>query len=332
MSSIQSIDCKIRPTVSVVIPCYNVQDTLHAAVMSVLAQTFTDFEVLLVNDGSTDLTPEICDGYADTRIRVIHKLNGGLASARNAGMLEAKGRYIALLDSDDLYEPEKLSEHVRHLDAKLDVGISFSHSQFISDEGKRLALYQRGQTHGITPRLVLCRNPIGNGSAAVIRCIALRGVLAPSSSEQEEGFFDASLRQSEDVEFWLRFICTTKWRIEGIPKPLTLYRINNQGLSADTTAQLVTWQRFIEYAQGYAPGLVLRYHSLARSYQLRYLARRSVKSGQALQALNLMWQALVGDYRILLQEPVRTLVTLGAAVALTLATPLLRWRRKAVMS
>lgn len=332
MSSEMLKKCKVAPAVSVVMPCYNVQQTLDAAVESVLAQTFADFELILVNDGSSDLTPEICDSYADERIRVIHKPNGGLASARNAGMLAATGRYIALLDSDDLYEPNKLREHVCHLDARVDVGISFSHSQFINDDGERLAMYQRGQTKGITPRLVLCRNPIGNGSAAVIRRRALQGVLGPSGAEQSVGLFDTSLRQSEDVEFWLRFICTSKWRIEGIPKPLTLYRINSQGLSADTTAQLESWQRFIDYAQGYAPRLINRYHSLARSYQLRYLARRAVKSGQAVQALELMRQALVGDYRILVQEPVRTLVTLGAAFALSLATPFVRLLRKDAMS
>ena len=226
MNPPRSTSFETAPKVSVVVPCYNVQDTLDAAVRSVLDQSFSDFEILLVNDGSTDRTRQICDGYSDKRIRVIHKPNGGLASARNRGMMEARGSYIALLDSDDLYEPEKLAEHVAHLNANPRVGISFSHSQFINDGGTRLPIYQRGKTTAITPRQVLCRNPIGNGSAAVIRRIALADVASPSNAEQDRGYFDTSLRQSEDVEFWLRVISTSRWRIEGIAKSHIYFVLN----------------------------------------------------------------------------------------------------------
>ena len=91
------------PTFSVVIPIYNVEDWLSRCVDSVLSQDFTDFEVVLVDDGSTDGCPAICDGYADSdgRVNVIHKSNGGLASARNAGLQAASGDYIVVVDSDD---------------------------------------------------------------------------------------------------------------------------------------------------------------------------------------------------------------------------------------
>ena len=104
------------PTISVIVPVYNVEKYLHCCVDSILAQTFTDIEVLLVNDGSTDGSGTICDEYAqlDCRVRVFHKANGGVSSARNLGLDEAKGKWIMFVDSDDKVSPEiceKLLDH-----------------------------------------------------------------------------------------------------------------------------------------------------------------------------------------------------------------------------
>src|SRR5690625_1367019 len=89
--------------ISIIVPVYNLEDYLHKCIDSILAQTFTNFELILVNDGSTDRSSEICEEYAsiDHRIRVIHKKNGGVASSRNAGLEVAKGEYIGFVDNDD---------------------------------------------------------------------------------------------------------------------------------------------------------------------------------------------------------------------------------------
>ena len=96
------------PKVSVVIPVYKVEPFLRRCVDSVLHQTLTDLDIVLVDDGSTDHCPQICDSYAqqDSRVQVIHKQNGGLASARNAGMRAATGEYLFFLDSDDWIEAD----------------------------------------------------------------------------------------------------------------------------------------------------------------------------------------------------------------------------------
>lgn len=98
------------PEISVIIPVYNAEKYLPAALDSVLAQSFTDFEVLCVNDGSTDSSPAILDAYAakDSRIRVIHRKNGGGSASRNTGLDAAAGKYIAFMDNDDLYHPDCL--------------------------------------------------------------------------------------------------------------------------------------------------------------------------------------------------------------------------------
>ena len=93
-----------NPTISVIVPVYNAEKYLSRCIDSILVQTFTCFELLLVDDGSTDCSGRICDEYAkrDTRIRVIHKENGGVSSARNLGLDNAKGEWICFCDSDDL--------------------------------------------------------------------------------------------------------------------------------------------------------------------------------------------------------------------------------------
>ena len=92
-----------NPKISVIIPVYNAESTLRRCVDSFLAQTFTDFECLLINDGSKDRSGEICDEYVarDSRVKVFHKENGGVSSARNVGLDNATGEWIAFVDSDD---------------------------------------------------------------------------------------------------------------------------------------------------------------------------------------------------------------------------------------
>ena len=100
----------MRPLVSIIIPVYKVEKYLHRCVNSVLSQTYKNIEVILVDDGSPDGSPAICDEYAQTddRVRVVHKQNGGLSSARNAGMAVASGEYIGFVDSDDWIEVDTI--------------------------------------------------------------------------------------------------------------------------------------------------------------------------------------------------------------------------------
>ncbi len=121
-------------TVSVIIPVYNVAQYLEKCVLSVIKQTLSDIEIILIDDGSTDSCPEICDKLAkdDDRIRVIHKTNGGLSSARNAGLDIAQGKYVYFLDSDDWIMPETLHDMVNLIDTH-DIVIASVAPFFIGD-------------------------------------------------------------------------------------------------------------------------------------------------------------------------------------------------------
>ena len=100
-------------TFSIVIPLYNKEKAIVATLQSVLAQTYTDYEIIVVDDGSKDNSLKVAKSVNDSRINVIHKENGGVSSARNRGIREAKGDYIALLDGDDLWKPTFLEEQVK---------------------------------------------------------------------------------------------------------------------------------------------------------------------------------------------------------------------------
>ena len=136
--------------ISVIIPVYNVEKYLRECLDSVLAQTYANFEVILVDDGSTDSSGAICDEYAarDDRFRVIHKENGGLSVARNTGMADAKGEFVYFLDSDDLIEPDALESLISSIEhAKADF-VFFEAESFRDDGCAAKQGYLRDRDHG----------------------------------------------------------------------------------------------------------------------------------------------------------------------------------------
>lgn len=125
----------LKPNISIIVPIYNVESYLRRCVDSLLQQTYTDFELILVNDGSLDNCGTICDTYAaaDHRVRVIHKPNGGLSDARNAGLQVAQGEYIAFVDSDDWVARDYLS---RLLSALLETGADICECDVLRTRGE----------------------------------------------------------------------------------------------------------------------------------------------------------------------------------------------------
>lgn len=301
------------PTVSVIVPLFNTERYIAATLVSVLAQTFTDFEIIVVDDGSTDRGPSIAAQISDERVRVFGQVNRGLAGARNAGIREARGRFIAFLDADDLWHPDKLAEHMAVLDARPEVGLTFSHSRLIDDDGVDLGLTQTPSTQAFAPEDVFCRNPVGNGSAPVLRRAALDSIAYFDEVRGRMAWFDENFRQSEDIECWTRIAATTAWQLDVIPRALTDYRVAQGGLSANTEKQLESWKRFRAKVKCYAPHLDAVAGDRAEAYQHRYLARRAIMAGDGKKALQLMARALGLSPQIVRDEPARTLATLGAA-------------------
>ncbi len=302
--------------ISVILPVYNVEHYIAQAVQSVLNQTYKNFELLIIDDESPDRSIEICRSFQDPRIKIIQQKNRGLAGARNTGIRHATGDYFAFLDSDDAWLPEKLEKHLAHLEANPQVGVSFSRSAFMDETGQPTGYYQMPKLTGITPEYLLCRNPIGNGSAPVIRREVMLEI--GFSDTEEVHYFDETFRQSEDIECWLRIAILTDWKIEGLPEALTLYRVNAGGLSASIFKQLASWENVIAKTRTYAPDLLATWENMARAYQLRYLARRAVRLQDGKLAVELVYRALRTHWQIILLEPNRTILTLIAAYCLWL--------------
>lgn len=310
----------VSPKVSIVVPANNAAETIAETIRSLLAQSFADFELIAVDDESTDATMEILQSFDDPRLRVLWQFNRGLAGAHNTGIAAAQGEYIGFCDADDLWTPDKLAAHVAHLDARPEVGISYSGSALIGPDGAPTGLAQHPRLTGVDAAHVLKRNPIGNGSAAVIRREALDALRhRPENETVRDRWFDETFRQSDDIEGWTRFAVSSDYRIEGIPGLLTLYRVNPHGLSANIDRQLESWERMLAKLARIAPDLVVREGAAARAYQHRYLLRRAITARDARAARKLMRLMAFGSAEPMALEPVKTLTTFAAGAALLLA-------------
>jgi glycosyltransferase involved in cell wall biosynthesis len=186
---------KNNPLVSVIIPVFNGTNYLREAVDTVLSQTYTNYEIIVVDDGSTDGTWEIIQSY-EARIRGIHKENGGVASALNQGIREAKGDYIAWLSHDDLFLPEKLERQVNFLREFKHFKACYTDYYLTDANGKILSEIKTPWY----PREQAIRALFGD------MYISGSTMLIDRSCFDQVGLFSESLRYTQDAEMWLRLI------------------------------------------------------------------------------------------------------------------------------
>ena len=137
------------PRVSVVVPVFNGERTIAETIASALAQTFEDFELLLINDGSTDHSSEIVRGFDDHRIQIHTFPNAGLSASRNRGIARSRGEFVVFLDADDLWEPRKLEAQVQALDNDPEAALVYTWVDFISEQGADLGPGLRVEAHGM---------------------------------------------------------------------------------------------------------------------------------------------------------------------------------------
>ena len=312
----------VAPRMSVVMPVFNVERYIAEAIQSVLDQTFKDFELIIVDDGGSDRSMEIARSFDDDRVRIVSQANRGLAGARNTGIAHARGPYIALLDSDDRWHEDKLLLHYVHLQANPGIGVSYSGSRLVDEHGEVMKVAMRPKLTGVDAADVLCRNPVGNGSAPVLRKEALdRAAFRHPSAPGRTCWFDENFRQSEDIELWVRLAALHDVQFEGIDGLLTDYRIIGGALSANVVKQYVSWTRMLDIAAAHTPELISRHGDRARAYQLRYLARRSIQLGNVELARDFFNRALRSKLRIVFEEPVKSASTYCAIMVAKLAGP-----------
>lgn len=288
--------------VSVIVPAYNVRSYIEPALVSLQDQSFPDFEAIIVDDGSTDGTAEVVQRFCqrDSRFKLLQKQNGGLSSARNYGIRHARAPYIALLDGDDVYEPDKLATHFAVLERAPNVGVVYSASRAIRDDGLPTWMSLSGKPIMSDPLFaLLCKNFIGHGSNAVFRRTLFDQV----------GEFDEGLRSSEDIDFWLRIAATRRWNFHRLPQILCSYRVRPSGLSFNVAQMQRSHEQVIESALRRSPELVAPLLPTAYAYMYRYLARLSLTAGDAQQARHFLDRAWASDHSIFYRDP-RSMITL----------------------
>lgn len=202
---------KGQQVVSVVIPAYNAAGFVGRAVDSVLAQTHQAREILVINDGSTDDTPRVLEAYGD-RIRVIHQRNGGLSNARNRGIREARGDYIAFLDADDRWLPEKLARQVEILSQQPGIGFCSTRTLVETPTHEITGEWSCPKVEGSLLATLFLRNGAipGSGSGVMVR----RPLL------EQTGGFDEGLHSLEDIDCWMRLAAVSEYAC--IDEPLTV--------------------------------------------------------------------------------------------------------------
>ncbi|MBW4526557.1 MAG: glycosyltransferase family 2 protein [Phormidium tanganyikae FI6-MK23] len=293
-----------HPRVSVVIPAYNVCAYLEEALMSLERQSLEAFEAIVVDDGSTDSTAEVAERFCqrDSRFRLLKKSNGGLSSARNAGIHQVKADYIALLDGDDRYEADKLANHVQCLDRDSRIGVVYSASKIIRDDGKPSWMSLSGKPISSDPlRSLFCKNFVGHGSNAVFRRVLI----------DEVGEFDETLRSSEDLDFWLRVAATRRWQFYRESRALCCYRVRPSGLSFNVAQMQRSHERVIQSAYHCSQAELEPWMPTAYAHMYRFLSRLALTAGDTKQAQQLMRQVWSADRSIFYHDP-RSLLTLIA--------------------
>ncbi len=307
------------PTISVIMPAYNVEQYLAASVESVLAQTYRDWELVIVDDGSTDRTGRIADEYAarDPRVRVIHQRNGGLSAARNTAMRYARGEFFALLDSDDLWDPDFLA-------AQMATFASAQHTDVVTGNARNLG----GHWHGKPARPWPDKRPqpvladiLRDEEAVFIMSVFHRSVY------QTVGDFDERLRSNEDYDYWLR-AAASGFRFVRNDRPLGDYRRRDDSLSASDVRMLgglLTVYRKLRPALADRPGELAILDAQVARFETELLA---AEARAAIDAGNR--RAAAASLRAL-QSRRPTLAIAIAAVVARCAPPLLpvlyRWNR-----
>ena len=224
------------PVISVIIPCFNYGALLPETVQSVQSQTFTNWECIIVNDGSTDTTAEVAESLAacDPRIRLVQQKNAGPSVARNMGLRVARGQYLQFLDADDLLQPRKWERQAAYLDAHPEVAVVYGSAQYFSsaEKGGGNALLASQEMYD-SPRFEKL-------SKDILRALTTRNHLVVNaplvrrSIAKQIGGFDPALRTMEDWDYWLRMLlASATFKYQDWAQAHALVRIHPASASQD---------------------------------------------------------------------------------------------------
>ncbi|NEQ31907.1 MAG: glycosyltransferase [Leptolyngbya sp. SIO4C5] len=300
------------PLVSVIVPVHNGAKTVRASLESVLRQTLTDFELIVIDDGSTDETLAVISELRDERLKLFSYPNAGVAASRNRGVSHSSGAYLSFLDADDLWVADKLAAQLTALQANPQAAIAYSWTNYIDQADRLIDRDRRVTLSGDVYAQLLVQNFLESGSNVMIRRQAFLAV----------GGFDESLHGPEDWDLLIRL--AARYPFVAVAQLGILYRIcGSSSVSANLPRQEAQTLRVINRSFEQAPDVLqpLKQKSLANFYQ--YLCFKAADGASGREkgqlAAHYYWQALKADWTVLthrLGMTVRVFVKILAALAL----------------
>ena len=282
-----NVKCQmLNDLISVVIPAYNSEATILETINSVLQQTYGNFELIVINDGSTDKTLQLLETIKDSRLKIYSYANGGLSTARNRGIAKAQGEYISFLDADDSWTSDKLESQLTALQKHPDAALAYSWVYFqyetATDSYADTSSYFTGDIYAE----LLLKNFLHNGSNALIRNNVIK----------EIGCFDPKLKAVEDWDFYLRI--AAKYNFVLVPKVQINYRQSASSMTGNIKRMEYYLKIVSDRAFVVAPDKLKYLQKQGRGWIYKYLAQQYIKyqlhnfQGVKLAVLNLC-QAII---------------------------------------
>jgi glycosyltransferase involved in cell wall biosynthesis len=303
-------------TVAIVIPCHNSVATLPRTIESVKAQTVTDWRIIAVDDASKDETPAMLAAMAgeDPRITVIAGSGIGASGARNAALASIEDDFIGFLDSDDLWEPERLAVFLRHFSENPGSDIAYSRYAFFGEEPGDNPTQSTVPDHSLSVLDLMRENPVGTMSNLILR----------RSAMERAGPFREDVTHGEDRE-WLVRAVAHGLRVDGIDGLLLHYRTSVGGLSTDLEKMYGGWRESLRTAETMDARPSEAEIRSAEAVYLRYLSRRSMRLGMPPRAAaTYALRGVMKSPRGFFSDGKRGPLTLGSALAGLIAPRVMR--------
>jgi glycosyltransferase involved in cell wall biosynthesis len=284
------------PLVSVIIPAYNAETLITYTLESVASQTYQNIEIIVVDDGSSDKTAEVVSSYMsrDPRIKLIQQANSGVAVARNQGIQAACGEYIAPIDADDIWYPEKLEKQVAcFLRSDPSVGMVYVWSADIDENNSITGGFCAWSIDGDAYIPLIYSNFLGNASSPLIRRSCIEQVGGYNSK-----FKELNAQGCEDWELYLRIVEVYQVRV--IPELLIGYRQFAGSMSANPETMQRSFEIMMDEIRQRHPEIPIRLFDWATSHYYCYLAERSLGRADYQRSLTYLYTAVKLDYLPLL--------------------------------
>jgi glycosyltransferase involved in cell wall biosynthesis len=302
------------PLVSIIIPAFNAEEFIAKTLESVLGQTYRNIEVLVVNDGSQDKTPEIVQEYTqrDVRIKLLNQANAGVAAARNLGIQHAKGSLIAPIDADDLWSYEAVAKLVTQLQSSCsEVGVVYAWSIDIDEQDQPTGGFHAAKIDGNVYKTLICHNFLGNASATLIRKICIEQI----------GGYDIQFRAQnaqgcEDWDLYIRLAEHYKFAV--VPEFLIGYRKVSSGMSKDFNQMARSQQIMLKKVQNRHPKISSFFYRLSLSSFYLYLSHECDGCENAQASLFWLWQAFKIDAIVFLGRPEATILLVKSLIQIFL--------------